>query len=624
MKTRLLRVGGALPFVNGLAARHHVGVGHARARAERRRVHGRFERAGSALTHELGLGRVHPPRVDALAEERLVHLVPEQLPRLGVEGVVEAVDVVEPVRRRTLERLWIQEPSRLERLEVLGRGVELRPDGDHQPGVPALVDLADPARGVGEPLRVELVRAPLVGLPVLPVHHHRVERDPALPELGERVERLLRRAVALAALPQPEREARDERRAPGQPPVAGDHVVEVGAVDEPVVDPVADLGPERRGVRPGRRLPLQPQRALALVAPPLEPDLVALAAFGDEPERVPPRQPALAPGVDDELVVEPQPHAVVGERHEVVGAGGVEPDRAVPGHARVALRELRVELRHRDLRRVVDGRDRRAILRRAERDLRVHTRRDDVPALAAPLAVRPGEAARAALGVEEVRRRHMDGLARVAELRVRGVVPQQTVAAARREERHDVHDVVLVQVHVAARVVHPAVLMRPEPVERLASLRLELGPHVEGLLAHDLGRRERAAAGLLGKQSATLAIEERDGPTRQRDPRREPLGRHVHSARSRLHLECRRLAGVGHGHERLAREERASRRVHHAHEIVPAHAKLQPTIAHLQGDPVLQALGRLSARPGRRVRRAAASRGNDDEPPRGVVEESAA
>jgi hypothetical protein len=123
---------------------------------------------------------------------------------------------------------------------------------------------------------IELVRAPLVGPPVLPVHHDRVERDAALPELGERVGHFLRSPVALAALPEAERETRHERRLARQLAVAGHDVAELGAVDHVVVDPVADLGPERGVGRARRRFPLEPQRPLALVAMPFETQLVAL------------------------------------------------------------------------------------------------------------------------------------------------------------------------------------------------------------------------------------------------------------------------------------------------------------------------------------------------------------
>ena len=44
-----------------------------------------------------------------LLNSAVVHLLPEQLPRLGVERVVERVHVAEPVLRRPLQRLRVQE-----------------------------------------------------------------------------------------------------------------------------------------------------------------------------------------------------------------------------------------------------------------------------------------------------------------------------------------------------------------------------------------------------------------------------------------------------------------------------------------------------------------------------------
>jgi hypothetical protein len=66
-------------------------------------MHVRFESrdlrgdAGERPLDDVGLGGVHPPRVHALREQRLVDLRPVELSGLVVEGVVEGEGVADEV-----------------------------------------------------------------------------------------------------------------------------------------------------------------------------------------------------------------------------------------------------------------------------------------------------------------------------------------------------------------------------------------------------------------------------------------------------------------------------------------------------------------------------------------------
>ena len=139
MKTRWSGRRRALALVDALAVEERVGVQHARAGAHRGRVHVRALGVEVGGRQEVGLGRVHPPRVDAAAEEVPLDLRPEELPGLGVEGVEEGVGVAgaDPVLEAGAQGRLVEEPLRPHRLEVLGAGVELPPDRDHEPGVSA-------------------------------------------------------------------------------------------------------------------------------------------------------------------------------------------------------------------------------------------------------------------------------------------------------------------------------------------------------------------------------------------------------------------------------------------------------------------------------------------------------
>ena len=593
----LARVGAPLPLVDRLAAGEDVGIRHARARAQGGRVHGRLQGLRRALPHELGLGRVHPPRVDALAEEGVVHLLPEQLARLGVEGVVEGVRVAQPVLGGALQGLRVEEAPLLHRAEVQGGGVELRPDRDHEPGREALVDLADPSRRIGEPLGVELVRPPLVLPPVLPVLDDGVQGDPPPPEFGEGVEALLRRLVALAALPQAEGPARHDRSPPRELAIARDHGIEVGAVDEVVVDAVADLGPERGVGAPRRRLPLEAQRGLVVLATPLETQRVSFRPAEPHAYRVPPGQPGLAPGIDEEPAVDPQPDAVAGEGQEVVVPRRLAFELPLPDDAGRTGPQGGVNLGVRRLRGLVDLGDRGPILRSAEGDLGIATRGHHIAGGAVALFVGAVEAARSPLGVQKPKGGHVHGLPQVAETRVRRVVPEHSVASVRDEEGNDVDGVELEHVDVPARVVHEAALVRAEAVVRLVHDGFELGLRVVGGLAHDLGGNQGLSSTLLlREQHAAFAVEEGDLTLGQGDSGRQRSGRHRHGVSALLDLERRGSAGAAHGHQGRAREVGAGRSVDHAGDLVATDADLEPALAQLHRDAVLQSLHR---RPGR-------------------------
>src|SRR5262245_49540306 len=160
------------------------------------------------------------------------------------------------------------------------------------------MDGADPAFGIGEALGIEAVRAPLRLLPVEPILHDDVHGDAARAEALEDVEALLRGLVALAALPQAESPARQHRRLAGETPVARHHVVELRAVDEVIVDALADLRPQRCRRGWSRRLPEQLHPFHALVLRPLELQPVAAPGLKVQAGNVETAQPATPP-VDD-------------------------------------------------------------------------------------------------------------------------------------------------------------------------------------------------------------------------------------------------------------------------------------------------------------------------------------
>ena len=254
----------ALAGVDAFAVHQRVAVQHARAGAEEGWVHVgllAFERGRRG--GDVRLGGVHPPGIDAFGEEASVDLRPEELARVGVEGVVEGVGLANPVAHMLGEVGLIEEAVGVHLFGVIGIGIELAPDRDHEMGV-QVVDGLDPADGIGKAGGIELVRAPGVCAPVLPVLHDVVEGNLALAELLDHVEELVGGLVPLARLPQAEDPVGQHGGFAGEEAIAGDDLIGGRAVDEGVIDAVADLRPEG-GVCSGRRgLPLEGEGGLLL------------------------------------------------------------------------------------------------------------------------------------------------------------------------------------------------------------------------------------------------------------------------------------------------------------------------------------------------------------------------
>jgi hypothetical protein len=247
----LVARGGALPVVDG-GRRHErecVVDGGARARA------GLSGAKLAPASVELRLGRVEPPSVDALGEQRRVHLLPVQRARVRLEGVV--------VHRASVGQRGRHEVAGgLERRVVRAPRREARPHGDHRVEARVVERLEHPRRV--RIARVELMRAPRVRAPVRPVLHDVVDRDLHRAVGGRDAQQLVLRAVVVLALPVPVGPAAEERRRARERAVGRDDVVGA-AGHEVVVDEARGLGRHRDAAREvdGRHRRVVPEEAVA-------------------------------------------------------------------------------------------------------------------------------------------------------------------------------------------------------------------------------------------------------------------------------------------------------------------------------------------------------------------------
>ena len=86
---------------------------------------------------------------------------------------------------------------------------------------------------------IEFHCVPAVFAPVLPVLHHHIYRDLAFPELRGRIQNLLLTRVPFPALPESECPSGQHWNISGLFSVPRDHTVQVGTVNEVVIDRLA-------------------------------------------------------------------------------------------------------------------------------------------------------------------------------------------------------------------------------------------------------------------------------------------------------------------------------------------------------------------------------------------------
>ena len=142
--------------------------------------------------------------------------------------------MAEPVLEAVLLGERIDITGFLKLLIMISVDVEFRPDADHETTVHGM-HVIEHLLWIRVAVRVKLMAPPLVILPVLPVLDDVVHRDIPAPQFGKRADKIILRAVALAALPESESPLRHHLSLSGEGPVAGDHLIHVASGDVVVV-----------------------------------------------------------------------------------------------------------------------------------------------------------------------------------------------------------------------------------------------------------------------------------------------------------------------------------------------------------------------------------------------------
>jgi len=204
-------------------------------------------------------------------------------------------------------------------------------------------------------------------------------------------------------------------------------------------------------------------------------------------------------------------------------------------------------------------------------------------------------------------------LAQIAEARVRGIVPENTVAAAGDEEGNDDVGVALPEIEIEAAQVDDAELALAEAVERCAGSGVPLLTDVKSLFALDLGGRERAAAGRLGENWLTGEVEEGDAPRGKIEPDLKLRGEQRHGDWVFREFPRGRFPRRRDGHEAFPREERGIVGLHDAHDVGGAELHFQLRVVASDDHAVTEALHQPGARLRAVVGRAGGGREDEGE-----------
>src|SRR6185503_13024175 len=119
-------------------------------------------------------------------------------------------------------------------------------------------------------------------------------------------------------------------------PVAGNHLIDVRAVAEVVINTITYLGPERSVVAGRGSFPEKLNRLFSLVPGPFK--LQPVTAFCVQPKlrNVFPLEPALSPVVDDELTVNPKFYVTVRIGLKEIITTHLGLNRTLPTHTDIA------------------------------------------------------------------------------------------------------------------------------------------------------------------------------------------------------------------------------------------------------------------------------------------------
>ena len=460
---------GALAVIYRLGVDNGIGVEELVRRTVLRRSAQQLAICHVRTVADIGLGGVHPPGVHAYRAQLLVQLAPEYLARSLVVGVIEGIAVAQPVVERIPDRLLVDHTLGVQLLEVVNGEIVFRPARNHYLGVHGM-DVVYHLLRRREARGVERECAPLVGRPVVPVHHYVVDGQLALTEAFQRTDNLVLRLVALAALPVAQQPLGHNLRLARQLTVALDDFVGVATGYDIIVKLLRHLAPPRLFrlliTRDGG-IGAQAAVCLAAIRNPFETESVAATLLhvdrklarigipGGAPDGL--RVTATARNIlgIDALAVDEDALIAGIIMAEMIIAGGKRLDSALVGHMRAIETEVRKILR-------------RLQVLEVERILTAHY------CLLHVVVVLARQRTGIAVAVVETEDTvELIIVAGIAETAQRIAVEQQAVALVGHHERYADLSVVLEQFLVLAFIVPFVCLMLPQAVESLVRRRFK-------------------------------------------------------------------------------------------------------------------------------------------------------
>ena len=197
----------------------------------------------------------------------VVNLFPEEFPGPAVVSIVERAQIsgADPVPDAVPDCSLIHPALAVKLLVMLRGDIELRPYGNHDPGIHCVNRVHHPLR-VRETLPVELVASPGILLPMKPVYDNVVKRDSPAPVLGNGGKHFLLSIVFLTALPEAHSPFRHYRGLARESAATVDDLICIVTGNEVIVNALLHLAPPAHLLPDFRSYRLEcPERAICHV-----------------------------------------------------------------------------------------------------------------------------------------------------------------------------------------------------------------------------------------------------------------------------------------------------------------------------------------------------------------------
>ena len=175
-----------------------------------------------------------------------VHLIPKQFPCIGTIRIIKSISISGsyPVLQTIFHGLPVHPAFLVKFFKMFGRGIELRPYGNHHPPVHS-VNRIHHRFWIRKTCLIKLMTSPSVFRPMVPVEHNIIYWNPTVAKSFQRTQYLGLCTIFFTALPISHCPFRHNRRLTGQGTVPTDDLVHIITGNEIIIQLLGHFTPPR-------------------------------------------------------------------------------------------------------------------------------------------------------------------------------------------------------------------------------------------------------------------------------------------------------------------------------------------------------------------------------------------